>query len=325
VRPDWIHHDVPFYHTVLLDAVLRSRLYDQLRRGCTVGQLVRRGYPRTYLRPVLEALKDGGYVRYDRPYWHWVGEPPALACPEGVAQAARWLQLSRTLMPSGKDLSGWEARAEQARLQETGQYLTRWLSKTIPVQADDVWLDVGAGPGQWARHIAPRVQQVVAVDRAQAFEDWPVGTGVSIWRGDVLDTLPPGPFTKISMIRFVEVLQAAQLVGLLRRLWLRLVDSGELYIVGYFKGNAPLTGLFQVELALKNEGRVYSVSALKRLARLAGWVPSRFEHDAESGYGVLGFRRPSLPPPQEGGDPADGPYHNHHLEKVFRTGPVSRQ
>lgn len=325
MRPDWIHHDLPFYHTVLLDAVLRSRLYDQLRRGCTVGQLVHRGYSRTYLRPVLEALQDGGYVRYDRPYWHWVGQPPTSGCLEGVAQAARWLHLSRTLMPSNEDPGSWEARGEQARLLETGQYLTRWLLKTLPVKADDVWLDVGAGPGQWAREIAPRVHRVVAVDRAQAFQDWPAGTGVILWRGDVLDTLPPGPFTKISLIRFVEVLPRAQLVGLLRRLGSRLADSGELYIVGYFKGSAPLTGLFQLELALKNEGHVYSVPTLKRLARLAGWVPSRFDHDAESGYGVLGFRRLSLPPPQKGGHPAYGPYDNHHPEKIFRTRPVSRQ
>lgn len=288
MRLDWMINDVTFYQTVLLEAAVRSGLYGELERGATPEHLMHMGYDPVILLAMLESLGECGWVEKKQDRWAWCGPVPSGRVLHWASHVRTWLGLAEHLHdPVPMDMRSWILESEQELLAESGADVAHLLEEVLGRNVHGRWLDVGSGPGTVARVLAVHADEVVMADLPEVAENWDQAMFPSqarFWAGNILESLPRGPFDGVTIIRFIENFNPEVVVDLLTRLAGELSSDGHMYLLGYCRSSTPWSGLFSLQVALHQEcGQTYHVDDLRRLAEDAGLELE------EVGGGALGY------------------------------------
>ena len=120
-------------------------------------------------------------------------------------------------------------------------------------------LDVGGGPGAYARGLAERGLQVTLFDRpevialvseAYGLADAP---GISLAGGDFLESLPEGPYDVVLLANVTHIYGPAENEGLVRRAASRLAPGGTLAVLDFVRGESEFAPLFALTMLLSTE------------------------------------------------------------------------
>lgn len=269
---DWATNEMSFYRDVIVDTVVRTGLYDFLRRGVTISELMD-GSPvdTERLMLFLQSLERNGWVERREESLYWIADPAGEDVIRRVEDARRWLTLDRRLGFECRDrVAPWVQQAELSRLRKTGEELAVWACETIGPIAGTEWLDVGAGPGTLSEQIAAKGCMVTMADRPEVIS-WrlqkELPRHIYCWAGNVLENLPDKMYDGIILMRFVEGLSPFEAERLFSRLASQLRPSGSIYVIGYLRDYAGPDDFFDINLLVSTEdGRYYSLSELDQMA-----------------------------------------------------------
>lgn len=120
-------------------------------------------------------------------------------------------------------------------------------------------LDVGGGPGSYARAFAERGLRVTLFDRPEVIEHV-AGTyglagedGIELAGGDFRDTLPDGPFDVVLLANVTHIYGPSTNAELLRRAAARLAPGGRLAVLDFVRGVSEFAPLFALTMLLSTE------------------------------------------------------------------------
>lgn len=290
---DWAWHDIDLYWDWVVDAVVRTGLYQRLVAGTTVTRLTAAGFNARMLGVVLKALEEKQLLTTQKGRLLWTGEAPESIRLLRADQARRWSNLTHRLLPQIADSGDPEVSLlELAHWEHTGQQLVQWLSTAIAPRPGSAWLDVGAGPGTLARQWAKSGVRIVVADLPEVVDSQreTMPKNVSFWAGDIRSDVPRGVFDGITLMRFIENFHPSELIQILKRLRLILAPEGAIYIAGYLTGMTPKTALFGVNVSLYSErGQTYSVKKLRACARQAELLINKVNIAPEGSYVLVRF------------------------------------
>ncbi len=138
-------------------------------------------------------------------------------------------------------------------------------------------LDVGGGPGAYARGLAERGLRVTLFDTpdvidlvsdAYGLADAP---GISLAAGDFLETLPEGPFDAVLLANVTHIYGPAENAALIRRAASRLGPGGLLAVLDFVRGESDFAPLFALTMLLSTEsGGTWSRAEYARWMEDAG-------------------------------------------------------
>ncbi|MFQ5678860.1 MAG: methyltransferase [Gemmatimonadota bacterium] len=159
----------------------------------------------------------------------------------------------------------------EARLGEGGHELSR--SRV---------LDLGGGPGVFARAFIARGARAVLADRPEVVEHvaeaYGLGgvPGLELWQGDFLNKLPGGRFQLILLANITHIYDAETNADLLRRVAARLSPAGVVAILDFVRGASEFAGLFAVTMLLNTEaGNTYALADYETWLEGAGLARPR--------------------------------------------------
>lgn len=168
-------------------------------------------------------------------------------------------------------------------------------------------LDLGGGPGTFARRFAGRGLETVLMDRPEV-----VGhvsdayglaevQGLSLVGGDFLRELPEGPFDVVILANITHLFNAETNRGLLDRLAERIRPGGVLAILDFVRGLSAFAPLFAITMLLNTEeGTTHGLDEYRSWLEEAGLGSLRWEAVDEDRH-LLTARRAA------GDDDHDGP------------------
>jgi len=134
-------------------------------------------------------------------------------------------------------------------------------------------LDVGGGPGAYARGLADRGLRVTLFDRPEVIDHVAAAfgladaPGISLAAGDFLVSLPEGPFDVVLLANVTHIYGPAENADLIRRAASRLAPGGLLAVLDFVRGESGFAPLFALTMLLSTEaGGTWS------RAEYAGWM-----------------------------------------------------
>lgn len=289
---DWsmaLGDDDAFFQAIVLDAVVRTGLYEKLQLGADNSALDE--FDGRLVSPLIACLEYYGWVQKEAGAWHWVGPSHFNDAHRLVMIVKRWLTLSDRLGGTLKTLA--EGHVESSGLRESAEHIGRWILRIASPTATQRWLDLAAGSGALGCALAHRVQEVVLCDHPLQTQKWSnqeFPPNVTQLACDVLsDDLPKG-FDGIVVSRFIELLSEKDLIPFFKRVRDSLNPHGRLYVIGYFSPKSPWYWHFGLYAALSSaRGRSYTASEVIEIARQSGLCGISGEHDEMLGYDALGF------------------------------------
>lgn len=144
-------------------------------------------------------------------------------------------------------------------------------------------LDVGGGPGTFARALAERGFRVTLLDRPEVVElvgssygldDHP---SISLVGGDFLRELPEGPFDLVLLANITHIYDPPTNADLVRRCAARLAPGGALAILDFVRGLSEFAALFAITMLLHTEaGDTYGPGEYRAWLEAAGLEAVRF-------------------------------------------------
>ncbi|MFQ5689968.1 MAG: methyltransferase [Gemmatimonadota bacterium] len=174
------------------------------------------------------------------------------------------------------------------RLAETGRAESGWRA-----------LDLGGGPGAFAREFVRRGMEVTLADRPEVIDHVATAYGLDgvpglrLWKGDFLSELPEGPFHLVFLANVSHIYDVATNRTLISRLSARLAPGGPLAVLDFTRDASEFAALFAITMLLNTEGgttytrREYE--AWMAAAGLAGFRHARVDADRE----LLSARKPA--------------------------------
>lgn len=138
-------------------------------------------------------------------------------------------------------------------------------------------LDLGGGPGFFARAFAEAGPQVVLVDFPEVLElnrkqgrAWP---GVEFFPADFRERLPEGPFDLIYLGNVCHMYGPDENTALFRRLYALQPPGGVLVINDFVRGRSPQAGLFALYMLLSTgSGGTWSEADFRCWLHAAGYT-----------------------------------------------------
>lgn len=138
-------------------------------------------------------------------------------------------------------------------------------------------LDVGGGPGAYARGLAERGFHVTLFDRPEVIElaadAWGLAgaPGISLAAGDFLEALPGGPFDVVLLANVTHIYGPPQNAALLRRAAAALAPGGLLAVLDFVRGESAFAPLFALTMLLSTEaGGTWTRAEYARWMEAAG-------------------------------------------------------
>jgi SAM-dependent methyltransferase/DNA-binding transcriptional ArsR family regulator len=138
-------------------------------------------------------------------------------------------------------------------------------------------LDVGGGPGTFARAFVERGWEGVLQDRPEVVDHVAEAygladvEGLALVGGDFLEALPDGPFDVVFLANITHLWEAGTNRELLARCADRLAPGGVLAVMDFVRGVEPFAALFAVTMLLNTErGNTYSLHRYEEWLEGAG-------------------------------------------------------
>lgn len=273
---------------LVLAAADETGLLDRAATGGTAAGLAADlGLDARAVRVTLVALADRGWVRDDDGVITLtakaraaLGPEPADAVLAEVRLAARELaaygQLGRTLRTGAPshDVSAGDAATRRRFLEAMRAIAARRVSATVqalgPPSGARRLLDVGGGPGSYARGFAAAGWAVTVVDLPESLAlggDELAGWGVAQIAADVTRGVPAGPWDAVYLGNVVHLFGPAVAGDLVRAAGRALRPGGRLAIQEVILGRSAPAALFGITMLTGTTGgEVYDEAAY------AGWM-----------------------------------------------------
>lgn len=160
-------------------------------------------------------------------------------------------------------------------------------------------LDLGGGPGTFARALADRGLEVVLADRPEVVDFVAHAYGldghprIRLWRGDFLESLPEGPFDLVLAANITHLFDAATNARLVARLHALLRPGGVLGLLDFVRGASEFAALFALTMLLRTErGSTYARTDYERWLHEAGFREVRFD-PVDADRHIVTARRPA--------------------------------
>lgn len=161
-------------------------------------------------------------------------------------------------------------------------------------------LDLGGGHGEFALELARRGLQVTMQDRPEVIElagrkGWLGGSNVTLFAGDVFQTVPSGPFDLVFCAGMVYTFNADRNLALFRQVRPLIAPGGSLAVHTFLRGTDELATLFAAQMLRSVAGGdSHSEDDIR------GWLD-------QTGYGSIAVHRlPRRPEWIVFGSPAGG-------------------
>jgi 2-polyprenyl-3-methyl-5-hydroxy-6-metoxy-1,4-benzoquinol methylase len=265
------------------------------------GLAARLGLEARGVTVLLGALEAMGAVRAEPDGWRLTG--PARArlvdrdTPDYEADSLQhWLRNVRRWADDLPDLvrRGRPETADgPARGARTGHDLARFMAamankspssvelvaQAVRAAAPDArtLLDLGGGPGSYARGLAARGFRVTLLDRPEVIEhvSQRYGLGemedVELAAGDFLEALPEGRWDVVFLANVTHIYGPETNADILRRAAGRLAPGGRLAILDFVRGVSSFAPLFAVTMLLATEeGGTWTLAEYDEWLRAAG-------------------------------------------------------
>lgn len=257
---------------------------------------------------LLGALEELGAVRHDEDGWRLTGPGRARFVdqdtPDHQAGAASlWLSNTRRLLeqlpeavrtgePARSAGTGGSGDGDVARFQaamadkdpEMVERVARACAGACVERMGDGGaggrraLDLGGGPGVFARALRDRGFEVTLFDRPEVVEHvsdaygLAGAAGIELRAGDFTDSLPEGPFDLVLLANITHLLRPEDNASLLSRLSDRMTEGGLLAVVDFVRGASSFAPLFGITMLLNTaEGNTYRRSDYERWLADAGF------------------------------------------------------
>lgn len=201
------------------------------------------------------------------------GEPPSRRTPPGRSSGEEEEEeesLSRFMAAmASKDPALVERAVEECRrrLRESGRDLAGARA-----------LDLGGGPGAFARALAEAGARTVLADRpeviAHVTERYGLGDagGLELWGGDFLEELPEGDFDLVLLANITHIYDEETNAALLRRLGERIRPGGVVAILDFVRGVSEFASLFAITMLLNTQrGGTYGREEYEAWLKAAGF------------------------------------------------------
>ena len=160
-------------------------------------------------------------------------------------------------------------------------------------------LDLGGGPGTFARALAERGLEVVLADRPEVIDfvarayDLAGHPRIGLWRGDFLEALPEGPFDLVLAANITHLFDPATNAELVARLHPLLAPGGVLGLLDFVRGESEFASLFALTMLRRTErGNTYARTDYDRWLHDAGFRELRFQ-PIDADRHVVTARRPA--------------------------------
>lgn len=158
-------------------------------------------------------------------------------------------------------------------------------------------LDVGGGPGTFARAFVDRGWRAVLQDRPEVVDHVSEAYGLAdledleLSGGDFLESLPEGRFDAVFLANITHIWDAETNRGLLARCADRLEPGGVLAVMDFVRGVEPFAALFAVTMLLNTErGNTYSLQRYEKWLEGAGLREVRCRTVSENRQVVTALR-----------------------------------
>lgn len=159
-------------------------------------------------------------------------------------------------------------------------------------------LDLGGGPGVFARALRDRGFEVTLFDTPEVVEHvadahgLAEAPGIELAAGDFEETLPDGPFELVLLANITHLLPPAKNADLLSRLADRITPGGVLAALDFVRGASPFASLFAITMLLNTEeGNTYRRADYERWLGEAGFEEIRLRAVDDDRH-LLTARRP---------------------------------
>ncbi len=143
-------------------------------------------------------------------------------------------------------------------------------------------LDLGGGPGTFARRFAAWGGETVLAERHEVVEhvrdayglaDVP---GLRLWAGDFLEDFPEGPFDLVLLANITHIYDPSTNARLLERIAAATRPGGIVAILDFVRGVSEFASLFAITMLLQTRrGDTYSRADYERWLRAAGYTGIR--------------------------------------------------
>lgn len=139
-------------------------------------------------------------------------------------------------------------------------------------------LDLGGGPGTFARRFAEWGGEVVLADRSEVIdhvvETYDLGSlrNLETWRGDFLEGFPEGPFHLVLLANITHIYDPETNARLLRRVAGATAPGGVVAILDFVRGISEFASLFAITMLLNTErGNTYARTDYEAWLAAAGY------------------------------------------------------
>lgn len=272
---------------------------------------------------LLAALEELGAVRRDADGWRLTGAGRARFVdedtPDYQAGAAElWLANTRRLLeelpeavrtgePPGPREGDGSGEGDVARFQaamadkdpDLVEAVARGCARACAERAGDGGraLDVGGGPGVFARALRERGFEVTLLDTPEVVEhvaeayDLEDAEGIRLEAGDFEERLPDGPYDLVLLANITHILPPEGNADLLDRAADRLVPGGTVAVLDFVRGASSFAPLFGITMLLNTErGNTYTRADYDRWLDAAGFEEVRL-HPVDEDRHLLTARR----------------------------------
>ncbi len=161
-------------------------------------------------------------------------------------------------------------------------------------------LDLGGGPGTFARRFAERGMEAVLMDRPEVIDHVADAyglarvEGLSLVGGDFLEELPEGPFDVVLLANITHLFDADTNRRLLERLGERVRPGGVVAIMDFVRGLSSFAPLFAVTMLLNTaEGTTHGLDAYRSWLESAGLGSLRREAVDEDRHLLTARKEPA--------------------------------
>ncbi len=160
-------------------------------------------------------------------------------------------------------------------------------------------LDLGGGPGTFARVFAERGARVVLFDRPEVIEHAAEAFGLAALErlelrgGDFLDAFPEGPFDLVLLANITHIYDPETNRRLLADAFRALAPGGAVAILDFVRGMDPFAALFAITMLLNTErGDTYGRARYEEWLSAAGFGGVRVER-MDADRHLITARRPA--------------------------------
>lgn len=238
------------------------------------GLAARLGYNARAVRILLEALAEMGHVYLEDGRYHISDNMRAVAVDPGNPAYApfailhqrnlmeRWLTIPDVVRTGRQVERPYTRKRREVFIRSmndvsrgaAGRVVDRCLGRAPNAKTV---LDIGGGPGTYAREFTRHCQRVTILDRSEVAEiteaelsEFP---GIEFVGGDFNESIPAGPFDMVFMGNIFHIYGPEENVRLLKRVHDSLEPGGVAAIVDSVRGRNPRAPLFAVTMLVNTD------------------------------------------------------------------------